>query len=849
MHKPQNHSTFEPLFTLSGAPTGPRGQLSADSASTVRSMPRGLLQTTAGLRDPLSILLAARGPVGRGALFSLLWLALSVLTACVASSAGIDATSTLSPVSAAPTQRADSDGTLARDAQQVLTHRCVVCHGCYDAPCQLVLSSLTGLTRGASKTEVYNGSRFFAIAPTRLFVDARSEPAWRAKGFFSVLHSAQSAQPADSLLTRMLTLKQQHPTASDAPLGQQFELAIDAKRECPRAEEFAKFADQHPLWGMPYALPALSESEHATLVAWIAAGAPEPALPELDAHELRSVARWETFLNQPALKHRLLARYIYEHLFLASLYFDEPAPGPRREPSPRHFFRMIRSRTPSGQPADEIATRRPFDDPGSPPFFYRVVPRIGTVLEKTHMPYALGEARLARYSELFLQPDYQVRELPSYAPETAANPFAAFAALPVAARYRFMLDEAHFTLSGFIKGPVCRGQIALDVIEDRFWIAFVDPRSPATAQEAGLLAHSSRDLRLPAEQGSNGALVHWRRYARAEQRHLKAKSAYLEQLASTPDLVTLQQIWDGDGHNDNAALTVLRHFDNATVVKGLVGGSPKTVWVVSYAILERIHYLLVAGFDVFGNIGHQLHTRLYMDFLRMEAEHNFLLLLPKHSRRPLVDAWYRDTSERLKDHVYGKIAHFSQESGIGYKSQHPEQELHALLAARLSAVLEHKYDLTYVSDPLQRGALAELTRVASRAAALLPELSFLEVTREDGQADHYTVLRDSAHSNVAHLFREQSRRRPDEDRLTVLRGFVGAYPLALFRVARAELLAFVRAVATLGQEPSYGALRARFGVLRTSPDFWAHSDRIQVAHRALEPLAGGLFDYNRLEGR
>ena len=87
--------------------------------------------------------------------------------------------------------------------------------------------------------------------------------------------------------------------------------------------------------------------------------------------------------------------------------------------------------------------------------------------------------------------------------------------------------------------------------------------------------------------------------------------------------------------DDNAALTVLRHYDSATVVKGFVGGAPKTGWVVGYSLLERIHYLLVAGFDVFGNVGHQLTTRMYMDFLRMEGEYNFLLLLPPARRRQL----------------------------------------------------------------------------------------------------------------------------------------------------------------------------------------------------------------------
>ncbi len=64
--------------------------------------------------------------------------------------------------------------------------------------------------------------------------------------------------------------------------------------------------------------------------------------------------------------------------------------------------------------------------------------------------------------------------------------------------------------------------------------------------------------------------------------------------------LTLDVVWDGDGYNQNAALTVFRHFDSASVVKGLVGPEPQTAWLIDYPILERIHYLLVAGFDVFG---------------------------------------------------------------------------------------------------------------------------------------------------------------------------------------------------------------------------------------------------------
>jgi hypothetical protein len=65
----------------------------------------------------------------------------------------------------------------------------------------------------------------------------------------------------------------------------------------------------------------------------------------------------------------------------------------------------------------------------------------------------------------------------------------------------------------------------------------------------------------------------------------------------------------------------------------MVGTNPKTTWVLGYPLFERIHYLLVAGFDVYGNVGHQLATRAYMDFLRMESEFAFLALLPAQARK------------------------------------------------------------------------------------------------------------------------------------------------------------------------------------------------------------------------
>ena len=55
--------------------------------------------------------------------------------------------------------------------QPIIENRCVVCHGCYDAPCQLKLSAPEGIDRGANKTLVYDGTRLIAETPQRLFID------------------------------------------------------------------------------------------------------------------------------------------------------------------------------------------------------------------------------------------------------------------------------------------------------------------------------------------------------------------------------------------------------------------------------------------------------------------------------------------------------------------------------------------------------------------------------------------------------------------------------------------------------------------------------------------------------
>ena len=730
----------------------------------------------------------------------------------------------------------------------ILEARCVVCHACYDAPCQLKLGSSEGIERGATTAKVYDSTRLLQIDPTRLFEDAHTTAQWRRKDFHPVLNERAQSERANrqaGLLYRLLELKRAHPVEPGTLLSADIDLGLRHDEKCPSIEELDRHMRKHPLWGMPYGLPGLSPVEHEFVTRWLAEGAVHGPSPAPTPASTTAVARWEAFLDQDSRKAQLASRYIYEHLFLAHLWFE-----PGRAGAAPQFFELVRSSTPPGQPIARITTRRPYDDPGVARPYYRIQPVHEAIVAKLHLPYRLDADRMSRWRELFHDADYEVAELPAYSPEVASNPFIVFRAIPVPSRYRFMLDEAEFTLMGFIKGAVCRGPLALNVIDDRFWVFFVDPDFATRLNDAEFLYDHAGSLRMPAEASSNAPpLATWLRQSRDEQRYAKTKQAALRRdLAG--GRITLDLLWDGEGHNHNATLTVFRHYDSASVTKGMVGDDPKTAWVLDYPLLERIHYLLVAGFDVFGNVGHQLSTRAYMDFLRMESEFSFLALLPRDRRGRERDFWYRDTAERTYRATVDELSDLDVDTGIEFETDEPKPELYRMLRHRYHAVRERRYDLDAPAiTPDIAAALRELAGLAGKRLEWVPETAFLYLPDAPPGAQVFTIIRNNGHTNIASPFDEKDRRIPAEDTLTVAPGFVGSYPNAFFVVTRERLGELVAQIATLRSEADYARLQHGFGVRRTDADFWQTSDRLAEIYRRQWPIEAGLLDLGRYENR
>ena len=173
---------------------------------------------------------------------------------------------------------------------------------------------------------------------------------------------------------------------------------------------------------------------------------------------------------------------------------------------------------------------------------------------------------------------------------------------------------------------------------------------------------------------------------------------------------------------------------------------------------------------------------------------------------------------------------------------------------RLANVLDHRFDLDakQVPDATERKGLQQLAAVRGESLKWLSEVMVLRIdppAGKAGEAHYYSVLRNTAHRNVSTLVREKAMLEPKEDNLTVVPGFIGAYPNAVLHARADELPELARGAATVASEADYRKWADRWAVRRTHPQFWDTSDQLMDAYQRWDRLEAGLIDWSRLENR
>ncbi|MBT4761521.1 MAG: hypothetical protein HOO06_07485 [Bdellovibrionaceae bacterium] len=805
-----------------------------------------------------------------------------------------------------------------------------------------ILKKVTNVGRTVlgGKRVVFNSKRLFYIEPTRLYTDATSVEKWREKGFTSVIDNGGPAQE-NSFLSLLVNNRKENPgPIVDGKSMYAFkEYQAEYSRQCPVDKpELEKhlstrlYADKTPS-GMPYGLPPISDDKIKTIELWEQAGAPMPSKVELKQKRVPQeedklvLEKWEEFLNSgksersmQAKKQRLVSRYLFEHLFYAHVYFD-------KDNGTKDFYKLVRSYNTCDKEIDPVNLRRPWNSLAGSKTSFRKNPKTGrlmmeisknkgnycfekitsTLVHKTHITLLMDLNKIERVKDLFFRGaagNWEVSkdfdEERSRLDDIASNPFIVFKDIPVKARYQYLLDDAQYHVMTFIRGPVCKGNTAVNSIDEQFYTFFVKPSSDYMGTlNKKKLGEVALLLDQPASAGSSLSIIEGLYKGKFRRWHWQD---FREEKAKRKKEYSVEDIWTGIGANEvggantSSSLTVLRNYDSASVVKGMVGGTSKTVFVLDYSLFERLYYTLVAGFEPFGDAKHHLSSRIYMSMIKMEAEENYLRFLPKQVRQPMRDSWYVETSHKLgkiSKKIYGEKSKVERryplvgmeiENGDDYatvladvslgemESQEEKdiyfKKIRAEFAAKLKTRLASNYkdninldkSVHYnlskqVVKPIQRIAQleAQLQKVASLRkkqapyVQFMPSLASIVVELPNGKAKIYTMTRQKEHYNVAWISSENDRRNIDEDSVYFYKGVLGSYPNMIFHTTLAKMQGFITGLKNMTTEKQYSDLVATYGRARarTDNEFWKSYDRLTEVMKNEDPVTAAYLDLNR----
>jgi hypothetical protein len=242
----------------------------------------------------------------------------------------------------------------------------------------------------------------------------------------------------------------------------------------------------------------------------------------------------------------------------------------------------------------------------------------------------------------------------------------------------------------------------------------------------------------------------------------------------------------------------------------------------------------------------------------MEGENNFLSFLPKDKRKEIRAEWYKGARAEFKNHLENPFQGLTRGTEIVYTTDDPKKEFFEKIHGHvdptagvndyLNRCPEENCVDKYSSPGEQRAdlALRKMTRIRGREIQVVPDVTFIHVVTADKDNDlAYSVIRNKALSNNSFMFGDERRRIVDDDTLTLVKGYVGSYPNAFWRVHIEQIDGFVENFLKIKDQLSYYNFARQHAIRRTNPNFWAESDWHYEKFLMDEPVEAGLFDMYR----
>jgi len=730
----------------------------------------------------------------------------------------------------------------------IFANRCVACHACAAAPCQLKLDSYEGVDRGA--LDVYPGALSVRDKDTtRIFKDAKTTEGWRKKGFWPVVNHDKGLSDSKVLEKSLLYQYVKHGKKRYES-GALKEIAPRDKKsykQCTKStDQFHNDLklDENQDIGMPFGTAALTDKEFSIIENWILMGAPGPS--EADEKILKSatnrntINKWESFLNTNTNKHAWSSKYIYEHLYLAHFHFED---------NPGEFFELQRVRPGT---TDEVVTHYPFDDPKTK-ISYHFKKIHSTIAHKTHIVFEVNDKSLVRVKELFINAPWK-NKVVTPVNYKEINPFHSFIQIPAKSRYRFLIENSRLFLDFFARGPVCSGgSMPTWVIQDHSWLFFEHPDYDVSVTNPNYFDKVKKVIVIPTAHKQKRLWPFFISRTKAyERKHAKF-------LAKTyPKGRSLKHVWDGDTDNPNAMLTIYRHKGySVNVLQGQVGELPKTYGLVNYSILERVFYDLVAGFNVGDNLNIKLNLRLMITQLRREMEDNYLSLLPKEMRKPERKKWYKDYKSYSKPYHFNKLDSqvLIKDPTVASKElalQIINNQLNLKTAGPADRINGHKRLNTSLKTTSKVNDLSSLNKNLSFIGGLktgfarfFPEISYFRFKDPNGKYYYYSAIKNRAFTSIHYLTGEDRLFDPENSSLNIVKDFYISFPLQFFDVNFKDAQDFIKEIHQIKTITAYQELENRYGIKKGDSNFWDYYDHLNEHIKRVDPVNAGIIDLNR----
>lgn len=242
----------------------------------------------------------------------------------------------------------------------------------------------------------------------------------------------------------------------------------------------------------------------------------------------------------------------------------------------------------------------------------------------------------------------------------------------------------------------------------------------------------------------------------------------------------------------------------------------------------------------------------------MEGENNFLSFLPINSRREIWADWYTDARKGAENYLDEQFRGLQRTTRIKYVTDDPKTEFFEKLLIHAGRATDPHDNLNRCPEDdcvdMNAGSAEKRADRAMRKVAdihglqvqALPDVTFVHVvTGKDSRDLAYTIIRNKTLSNNSMLFREDRRRVPENDTLTVAKGHVGSYSNAFSRIFIDEIEDRIEGYLKIKDPLDYYNFAKRHGIQRNRPILWQESDWHYQKSCHERPVEAGVFDMYR----